>query len=415
LDLEKEMAPWKFEALFAPMLVAGCLVVATGSVRAEKKYDPGASDTEIKIGNIMPYGGPASAYGVIGSAMAAYFKTINEAGGINGRRIEFLSNDDAYSPPKTVEQARRLVESEGVLFIAGSFGTAGNGAIQKYLNQKHVPQLYVVSGASRFNDPKQFPWTMGLGATYRVETGIYARYIMKERPSAKIAVLYQNDDAGKDLLKGLKLGLGDKAGTMIVAESAYEVSEPTIDAHIVQLKYSGADVLLSLATPKFAAQSIKKVSELDWHPLHFLPVVSSSVGATLAPAGVQNSQGVISAAFLKDSMDPQWSNDPSMRRYSDFLSRAMPRADKSDGLLATGYTAAQAVELVLRRCGDDLTRENIMRQAASFEHVALDLFLPGIEINTLPSDYDAIKDMQLMRFEGASWKLFGSLIREAKE
>ena len=406
------MAPWKFEALLAPVLATIFLLAATDPSSAEKKYDPGASDTEIKIGNIMPYSGPASAYSVIGMAMAAYFKMINEAGGINGRKIDFLSNDDAYSPPKTVEQARRLVESDEVLFLAGPFGTAGNGAIQKYLNQKHVPQLYVVSGASRFNDPKQFHWTMGLGATYKVETGIYAHYILQERPSAKIAVLYQNDDAGKDLLKGLKLGLGDKASTMIVAESAYEVSEPTIDAHIVRLKASGADVLLSLATPKFAAQSIKKASELNWHPLHFLPVVSSSVGATLSPAGIQNSQNLISAAFLKDAMDPQWADDPGMRKYLAFLTKDMPRADKSDGLLATGYTTAQAVEFVLRRCGDDLTRENVMRQAANFDHVSLDLFLPGIEINTGPTDYDAIKDMQLMRFEGASWRLFGQLIRE---
>lgn len=409
------MVLWKSESFIAPLLVITCLLGATAPSAAEKKYDPGASDTEIKVGNIMPYSGPASAYGVIGSAMAAYFKMINEAGGINGRKVEFLSNDDAYSPPKTVEQARRLVESDGVLLIAGSFGTAGNGAIQKYLNQKHVPQLYVVSGASRFNDPKQFPWTMGLGATYKVETAIYARYILQEKPSAKIAVLYQNDDAGRELLKGLKLGLGDKADTMIVAESSYEVSEPTIDAHIVQLKYSGADVLLSLATPKFAAQSIKKTSELDWHPLHFLPAVSSSVGATLSPAGIQNSQNVISAAFLKDAMDPQWADDPGMRKYLEFLSRDMHGADRSDGLLATGYTAAQAVELVLRRCGDDLTRENVMKQAASFGHVSFDLFLPGIEINTGPTDYDAIKDMQLMRFEGSSWKLFGQLIRQAPE
>jgi ABC-type branched-subunit amino acid transport system substrate-binding protein len=405
----------KSETLLAPLLAITCLLSATAPSIAEKKYDIGASDTEIKIGNIMPYSGPASAYGVIGAAMTAYFKMINEAGGINGRKINFLSNDDAYSPPKTVEQARRLVESDGVLFIAGSFGTAGNGAIQKYMNQKHVPQLYVVSGASRFNDPKQFPWTMGLGATYKVETGIYARYILQEKPSAKIAVLYQNDDAGKELLKGLKLGLSDKAATMIVAESAYEVSEPTIDAHLVQLKYSGADVLLSLATPKFAAQSIKKTSELDWNPLHFLPVVSSSVGATLSPAGIQNSQHVISAAFLKDAMDAQWADDSGMRKYLEFLAKDMHGADKSDGLLAIGYTTAQAVELVLRRCGDDLTRENVMKQAASLDHVSLDLFLPGIEINTGPTDYDAIKDMQLMRFEGASWKLFGGLVREGSK
>jgi branched-chain amino acid transport system substrate-binding protein len=376
----------------------------------EKKYDAGASDATIRVGNIMPYSGPASAYGAIGRAMTAYFKMVNDRGGINGRVIDFVSYDDAYSPPKTVEQARKLVESDEVLLVAGSFGTAGNSAIQRYLNQKHVPQLFVVSGASRFNDPEHFPWTMGLGATYRIETSIYAAYLLKEKPSAKIAVLYQNDDAGKELLKGVKEGLGDKVA-QIVAESAYEVTEPTVDSHVVTLKASGADVLFSLATPKFAAQSIKKAAEIDWHPLHFLPVVSASIGATLAPAGLQNSKGVISAAFLKDATDPQWSDDPGMAHYRDFLSKYMPDADRSDALLASGYTTAQAVELVLRRCGDNLTRDNVMKQAASLEHVSFDLLLPGIELNTSPRDFTAIKDMNLMRFDEGSWKLFGGLVR----
>jgi branched-chain amino acid transport system substrate-binding protein len=376
----------------------------------DKKYDAGASDTTIKVGNIMPYSGPASAYGAIGRAMTAYFRMVNDRGGINGRKVDFVSYDDAYSPPKTVEQARKLVESDEVLVVAGSFGTAGNSAIQKYLNQKHVPQLFVVSGASRFNDPEHFPWTMGLGATYRIETSIYAAYVLKEKPSAKIAVLYQNDDAGKELLKGIKEGLGDKV-SQIVAESAYEVTEPTIDSHIVNLKASGADVLFSLATPKFAAQSIKKAAEIDWHPLHFLPVVSSSIGATLAPAGFQNSKGVISAAFLKDATDPQWKEDSGMAHYRDFLSKYMPDADRADALLATGYTTAQVVELALRRCGDDLTRDNVMKQAANFERVSFDLLLPGIELNTSPRDFTAIKDMNLMRFDQESWKLFGGLVR----
>ena len=376
----------------------------------DKKYDAGATDTTIKVGNIMPYSGPASAYGAIGRAMTAYFRMVNDRGGINGRKVDFVSYDDAYSPPKTVEQARKLVESDEVLVVAGSFGTAGNSAIQKYLNQKHVPQLFVVSGASRFNDPEHFPWTMGLGATYRIETSIYAAYVLKEKPSAKIAVLYQNDDAGKELLKGIKEGLGDKV-SQIVAESAYEVTEPTIDSHLVSLKASGADVLFSLATPKFAAQSIKKAAEIDWHPLHFLPVVSSSIGATLAPAGFQNSKGVISAAFLKDATDPQWKEDSGMAHYRDFLSKYMPDADRADALLATGYTTAQVVELALRRCGDDLTRDNVMKQAATFEHVSFDLFLPGIEVNTSPRDFTAIKDMNLMRFDQESWKLFGGLVR----
>jgi branched-chain amino acid transport system substrate-binding protein len=376
----------------------------------DKKYDAGASDTTIKVGNIMPYSGPASAYGAIGRAMTAYFRMVNDRGGINGRKVDFVSYDDAYSPPKTVEQARKLVESDEVLVVAGSFGTAGNSAIQKYLNQKHVPQLFVVSGASRFNDPEHFPWTMGLGATYRIETSIYAAYVLKEKPSAKIAVLYQNDDAGKELLKGIKEGLGDKV-SQIVAESAYEVTEPTIDSHIVNLKASGADVLFSLATPKFAAQSIKKAAEIDWHPLHFLPVVSSSIGATLAPAGFQNSKGVISAAFLKDATDPQWKEDSGMAHYRDFLLKYMPDADRADALLATGYTTAQVVELALRRCGDDLTRDNVMKQAANFERVSFDLLLPGIELNTSPRDFTAIKDMNLMRFDQESWKLFGGLVR----
>jgi branched-chain amino acid transport system substrate-binding protein len=376
----------------------------------DKKYDAGATDTTIKVGNIMPYSGPASAYGAIGRAMTAYFRMVNDRGGINGRKVDFVSYDDAYSPPKTVEQARKLVESDEVLVVAGSFGTAGNSAIQKYLNQKHVPQLFVVSGASRFNDPEHFPWTMGLGATYRIETSIYAAYVLKEKPSAKIAVLYQNDDAGKELLKGIKEGLGDKV-SQIVAESAYEVTEPTIDSHIVNLKASGADVLFSLATPKFAAQSIKKAAEIDWHPLHFLPVVSSSIGATLAPAGFQNSKGVISAAFLKDATDPQWKEDSGMAHYRDFLSKYMPDADRADALLATGYTTAQVVELALRRCGDDLTRDNVMKQAANFERVSFDLLLPGIELNTSPRDFTAIKDMNLMRFDQESWKLFGGLVR----
>jgi branched-chain amino acid transport system substrate-binding protein len=376
----------------------------------DKKYDAGATDDTIRVGNIMPYSGPASAYGAIGRAMTAYFKMVNDRGGINGRKVDFVSYDDAYSPPKTVEQARKLVESDEVLLVAGSFGTAGNSAIQRYLNQKHVPQLFIVSGASRFNDPEHFPWTMGLGATYRIETSIYAAYLLKEKPSAKIAVLYQNDDAGKELLKGVKEGLGDKVA-QIVAESAYEVTEPTIDSHVVSLKASGADVLFSLATPKFAAQSIKKAAEIDWHPLHFLPVVSASIGATLAPAGFQNSAGVISAAFLKDATDPQWSEDPGMTRYRDFLSKYMPDADRLDALLASGYATAQAVELVLRRCGDNLTRDNVMKQATNLEHVSFDLLLPGIELNTSPRDFTAIKDMNLMRFEKDSWKLFGGLVR----
>jgi branched-chain amino acid transport system substrate-binding protein len=393
------------------LAVALATVVSfAGDAIAQKKYDPGATDTEIKIGNIMPYSGPASAYSAIGKTEAAYFKKINDEGGINGRKIEFLSYDDGYSPPKAVEQARKLVESDEVLLIFSPMGTPSNSAIQKYMNARKVPQLFVASYTERWNDPKNFPWTMGLGTTYQNEGGIYATYILKEKPDAKIAVLYQNDDAGKELLKGLKDGLGSRA-EMIVAESSYEVSEPTIDSHVVQLKASGADVLLSFATPKFAAQSIKKVAELGWSPLHFLLSVSSSVGATLKPAGFANAQNIISATYLKDGLDTQWDGDPGMKRYLEFLGNYMPEANRADSILALGYLSAQALVQVLKQCGDDLTRANIMKQAASLKGASSDLLIPGIDMNTGSQDFAPLKDMKLMRFKGEKWELFGDIIR----
>jgi len=387
------------------------VLAASGSgALAQKKYDTGATDTEIKIGNIMPYSGPASSYGVIGKTEAAYFKKINDAGGINGRKINFISYDDGYSPPKTVEQARKLVESDEVLLIFNSLGTPPNSAIHKYMNSKKVPQLFVATGATKWNDPKDFPWTMGWQPSYQSETQIYAKYLLKEKPGARIAVLYQNDDYGKDYLKGLKDGLGAKAASMIIAEESFETSEPTIDNHIVKLKASGADVFVDIATPKFAAQAIKKVAEVEWKPLHFLNNVSASVGSVIKPAGYDNSQGIISAAYLKDASDPQWDNDPGMKQVYDFLAKDFPEGNKLDGNVVVGIGVAQTLVEVLKKCGDDLTRANVMKQAASLKDFRTEVLLPGIKINTSPTDFAPISQLQLMRFKGEKWELFGDII-----
>src|SRR5437764_9372905 len=305
-------------------------VTTSGAALAQKKYDTGATDAEIKIGNIMPYSGPASAYGVIGKTEAAYFTKINAEGGIKGRKINFITYDDGYSPPKAVEQARKLVESDEVLLVFNPLGTPSNSAIQKYLNSKKVPQLFVATGATKWNDPKHFPWTMGWQPSYQSEARIYAKYLLKEKPDAKIAIFYQNDDYGKDYLKGLKDGLGAKAATMIIAEESYETSEPTIDSHIVKLKSSGADVFVNIATPKFAAQAIKKVAEIGWKPVHFLNNVSASIGSVIQPAGFDNAQGIISSAYLKDPTDPQWKNDPGMLAWNAFLDKYFPEANRAD-------------------------------------------------------------------------------------
>jgi len=386
------------------------LSAASSGALAQKQYDVGATDTEIKIGNIMPYSGPASAYGVIGKTEAAYFKKVNDAGGINGRKINFISYDDGYSPPKTVEQARKLVESDEVLLIFNALGTPPNSAIHKYMNAKKVPQLFVATGATKWNDPKEFPWTMGWQPSYQSETQIYAKYILKEMPNAKIAVLYQNDDYGKDYLKGLKDGLGAKAATMIVAEESYETTEPTIDSHIVTLKSSGADVFINITTPKFAAQAIKKIAEIEWKPLHFLNNVSASVGSVIKPAGMENAQGIISSAYLKDPTDPQWQTDAGMKAWNAFLDKYYPEANRSDASVIYGYTVAQTMVYVLERCGNDLTRTNIMKQAASIKNLDLGGFLPGVKINTSATDFAPLTQLQLMKFKGDTWERFGDII-----
>jgi ABC-type branched-subunit amino acid transport system substrate-binding protein len=383
---------------------------ASGALAAEKKYDTGASDTEIKIGNIMPYSGPASAYGIVGRTEAAYFRKINDAGGINGRKINFISYDDSYSPPKTVEQARKLVESDEVLFIFNSLGTPPNSAIHKYMNQKKVPQLFVATGATKWNDPKDFPWTMGWQPNYQSEARIYAKYLLKEKPDARIAVLYQNDDYGKDYLKGLKDGLGARAATMIVAEESYETTEPTIDNHIVKLKATGADVFVDITTPKFAAQAIKKTAEVEWKALHILNNVGASVGSVIKPAGFDNAQGIISAAYVKDASDPQWKDDAGMKQFLEFMAKDFPDGDKLDFNAVVGYGVAQTLVQVLKQCGDDLTRENIMKQAANLKDFRTEVLLPGIAINTSPSDFAPISQLQLMRFKGEKWELFGEVI-----
>jgi branched-chain amino acid transport system substrate-binding protein len=386
------------------------LAASSSGALAQKKYDTGATDTEIKIGNIMPYSGPASAYGVIGKTEAAYFKKINDAGGINGRKINFISYDDGYSPPKTVEQARKLVESDEVLFVFNSLGTPPNSAIHKYMNSKKVPQLFVATGATKWNDPKDFPWTMGWQPNYQSETQIYAKYILKEKPGTKIAVLYQNDDYGKDYLKGLKDGLGDKAASMIIAEESFETTEPTVDNHIVKLKSTGADIFVNISTPKFAAQAIKKMSEIGWKPVHFLNNVSASVGSVIKPAGYENSQDIISAAYLKDPSDPQWNNDPGMKEFYAFLEKDFPEGNKLDGSVVVGYGVSQTLVKVLQACGDNLTRENIMKQAASLKDFRTEVLLPGIKINTSANDFAPISQLQLMKFKGEKWELFGDVI-----
>jgi branched-chain amino acid transport system substrate-binding protein len=386
------------------------LAASSSSALAQKKYDIGASDTEIKIGNIMPYSGPASAYGVIGKTEQAYFNKINAEGGINGRKINFISYDDGYSPPKAVEQARKLVESDEVLLIFNSLGTPSNTAIQKYMNAKKVPQLFVATGATKWNDPKDFPWTMGWQPSYQSEGRIYAKYLLKEKPNAKIGVLYQNDDYGKDYLKGLKDGLGAKAASMIIAEESYETAEPTIDSHIVTLKAKGADVFVSITTPKFAAQSIKKVAELQWKPMFILNNVGASVGSVLQPAGFENSQDIISAAYLKDPTDPQWKTDAGMKNFDTFLAKYFPEGNRNDGSLVVGYSVAQTLVQVLKSCGDNLTRENVMKQAASIKNLQLEMALPGVKINTSATDFAPFEQLQLQRFKGERWELFGDVI-----
>jgi branched-chain amino acid transport system substrate-binding protein len=390
-------------------IAAVALAFVSDHAFAQKKYDAGASDTEIKIGNIMPYSGPASAYGVIGKTEEAYFRKINAEGGIHGRKITFISYDDAYSPPKAVEQARKLVESDEVLVVFNPLGTPSNTAIEKYLNGKKVPQLFVATGATKWNDPKSFPWTMGWQPSYQSEAHIYAKFLLREKPDAKIGVLYQNDDFGKDYLKGLKEALGAKT-TMIVAEESYETAEPSVDGHVVKLKASGADVFVSITTPKFAAQAIKKLAEIDWHPMQILSNVSASVGGVLKPAGFENSQGILSATYAKDGSDTQWDNDPGMKKFYAFLEQYYPEGDKLNASAVYGYGVAQTMVKVLQMCGDDLTRANVMKQAASLKEFEPDTLLPGVRINTSPTDYAPIKQLQMERFKGEKWELIGGIM-----
>jgi branched-chain amino acid transport system substrate-binding protein len=394
-------------AAFSTALIA--FAATSSAALAQKTYDTGATDTEIKIGNIMPYSGPASAYGVIGKTEEAYFKMINEQGGINGRKITFISYDDGYSPPKAVEQARKLVESDEVLVVFNPLGTPSNTAIQKYLNAKKMPQLFVATGATKWNEPKEFPWTMGWQPSYQSEGQIYGKFLLKEKPDGKIGVLVQNDDFGKDYLKGLKDGLGAKASQIIAMES-YEVSEPTIDSHIVNLKAANPDVVVDITTPKFGAQAIKKIAELGWKPLQIVVNVSASVGSVMKPAGFEASQGVLSAAYAKDGADAQWNNDPGMMKWIAFLDKYLPGANKTDGNIVYGYGAAQTMVKTLQMCGDDLTRANVMKQAASLKNFAPDTLLPGVTINTSPTDFAPISQLQMMRFKDDKWDLFGDVI-----
>jgi branched-chain amino acid transport system substrate-binding protein len=396
------------------LMLAGVLVTAlAGAAHAEKKFDPGATDTEIKIGNIMPYSGPASAYATIGKTEAAYFNKLNSEGGINGRKINFISYDDAYSPPKTVEQARKLVESDEVLLIFNPLGTPGNTAIQKYMNAKKVPQLFVSSGAAKWNDPKNFPWTMGWQPNYQTEARIYAAYILKNYPGKTIGVLYQNDDFGKDYLIGLREGLGDEASKLIVIETSYETSTPTVDSQVVQIKGANPDIFINIATPKFAAQAIKKIAEIGWKPIHFLTNVSASIGGVMKPAGYEASQGILSTNYLKDPKDPGWKNDPAMNEWRAFMNKWYPEGDQEDASTVFGYGAAKGLEQVLRQCGDDLTRENVMRQAANL-NFEIGIYLPDTRIKTSPTDYAPLEQLQMQRFEGETWQLFGPVMSGEK-
>ena len=400
-------------------LIAASAIAVTLSVsaaHAQKKYDAGATDTEIKVGQTVPLSGPASAYATIGKTQAAYIKMINDRGGVNGRMINLIQYDDAYSPPKTVERVRKLVEGDEVLLTFQIIGTAPNAAVQKYLNAKKVPQLFAATGASRFNDPTAFPWTMGFNPSYLVEGRIYGQYILKHYPNARIGVLYQNDDLGKDYLNGIKAGLGAKAEQMVVAEASYELSEPTIDSKILKIKDAGADLFFSASTPKQAAQAIKKIAELGWHPVHIIDINASSLSAVLKPAGLDNSKGVISVGYVKDPADPEWKDDEGTKRYLAFMAKYYPDGDKDSNLNVYGYITAQLLVHVLKNCGDDLTRENVMKQAAGLTNVELDLLLPGITVTTTPSDYRVNKQFQMVRFDGERWEKLGSIITdEAKE
>lgn len=393
---------------FTFAMAAMALAASASTAWAQKKYDPGADDKEIKIGAIHPYSGPASAYGTIGKAIGAYFAKVNDEGGINGRKIKYIALDDGYNPAKTVEMARKLVEEEEVLLVFNPLGTPPNSAIHRYMNQKKVPHLFVATGATKWGDPKNFPWTMGWQPNYQSEAKIFAAHILETKPNAKIAVLYQNDDYGKDYLKGFEDGLGDKAKTLIVAKVSYEVTDPTIDSQMVSLKGSGADVFFNITTPKFAAQAIKKAAEIGWKPTHYLNSVSASVGSVLTPAGLDNSKDIITTQYIKDPTDPQWVNDKGYKDWVEWMKKYYPGGNLTDAFNVYGYNVAQGLVEVLKKAGDNLTRENVMKQAASMDFT-LPMLLPGVNVKTGPDDFYPIEREQLARFDGKAWVLFGKV------
>jgi len=402
----------KFRSDRRATLIAGAvmLTLAGAPALAQKKYGPGASDTEIKLGQTMPYSGPASAYGTIGKLQQAYFKMINDQGGINGRKINLISLDDGYSPPRAVEQVRKLVEQDEVLALFQTLGTPSNTAIHKYVNAKKVPHLLLSTGATKWADPKNYPWTLGFNLSYQAEGLIYAKYLLKQKPNAKIAVLYQNDDYGKDVLKGVKDGLGAQAAKMIVAEATYEVSDPTVDSQIVTLQGSGADTFIDITTPKFAAQAIRKAYDSGWKPLHIINNVGASVGSVLTPAGLDKSTGLLTVQYYKDPNDPQWKDDPGMLEWRAFMGHFYKEGDPKDASNLYAYIAAQTMVQILKQCGNDLTRENVMKQAANIKNLKLPLLLPGMALNTTPTDFFLVKQAQLAKFTGTQWQGFGDVL-----
>jgi len=401
-------SPWKLATALVITILAGSF--AAPVVVAETKYGPGVSDTEIKIGQTMPYSGPASLYGTVGRAEAAYFAKTNAEGGINGRKVNFISLDDGYNPAKTVEQTRKLVEQEGVFLIFGTLGTAVNTSIHKYLNDRHIPQLLISSIGMRWNDPQNFPWTIAFQPDQRTEISVYAKYILDQRPNAKIAVLYQNDDFGGGYLKPLEDALGDKAKSMILVEASHEVTDPTIDSQIIALRDSGADTFLILTSPKFAAMTLRKAYDIGWKPLEILSLASATVGSVLKPVGFEKTVGVISGAYLKDPTDPSWQSDPEKQEWSAWMKRWYPEGDLNDVGNVVGYVQAKTLVEILTRCGDKLTRDEVMKQATQTTGLRIPMLLPGITINISPTDYRVMRQLQLERFDGKQWVLFGNVI-----
>jgi branched-chain amino acid transport system substrate-binding protein len=386
------------------------LSLASAAALAQKKYDAGANDTEIVIGNTAPYSGPASAYQIIATSMAAYFDKVNAEGGVNGRKIKFISLDDAYNPPKTVEQTRKLVEQEKVLFIAGGIGTGPQLAVQKYMNSNKIPQLFVGSGQTRFSSPKEHPWSIGFNPNYATEGRVIGRYIAATKPNAKIGVIVPSDDAGKDYMRGFKEGVADSKKAQIVSEATYSTADATIDSQVTAFKSAGADTFFNECTPKFAAQGIAKAYDIGWKPLMILPTVSSSIASVIKPAGVEKAVGVVAPAYLKDPSSKEWENDKAMQAWRAWMAKYNTKVNPSDPLAVQGYVVAELTLEVIKRAGDNLTRENIMKQASSLKDLQLSLLLPGIGISTTPDDYRIIRKFQFQRFDGNSWQLFGGLV-----